>query len=109
MTPERQAAAARLAILPGTLANALGISDIGVRGYRLFLDELLRNAGNPTDPVEIMLLEQMAMCHFRAAVLQGQAAEAEGLASIAMYNAAAARLVGEFRKIVLVLNEYRRR
>ena len=108
--PEQQAIIAKRAIPPAALASAIGMDRyIEATGYRRFLDDLLKDAGNPTDPVEIMLLEQLAVCHLRAAQLQGHAGQAEGLEAVAVYNAAAARLTAEFRKTVLALKEYRRR
>lgn len=90
------------------MATALGLDgQVAASGYRLYLDGLLRDAGGPTDPVVVMLLEQMAMCHLRSMQLQGQAGEAQGLEAIQLYNAAAARLTAEFRKTALALNEYR--
>lgn len=90
------------------MATALGLDgEIGPSGYRLFLDGLMRDAGDPTDPVEIMLLEQLALCHLRSMQLQGQAGGAKGLEAIELYNSAAARLTAEFRKTALALKEYR--
>jgi hypothetical protein len=106
--PERQASLVKRAVVPATMATALGLDgEIGAAGYRLFLDGLIRDAGSPTDPVEIMLLEQMALCHLRSMQLQGQAGEAKGLEAIELYNSAAARLTAEFRKTALALKEYR--
>jgi hypothetical protein len=108
--PEQQAAIARQAILPAALASSIGLDRyIQATGYRRYLDDLLKDAGSPTDPVEVMLIEQLAVCHLRAAQLQGQAGQAESLAAIELYNAAAARLTAEFRKTALVLKQYRGR
>jgi hypothetical protein len=106
--PEQQAVLVKRAVVPATMAEALGLDgEIRASGYRLFLVGLLRDAGNPSDPVEVMLLEQMAVCHFRALQLQGQAGQAQGLEAIELYNAAAVRLTAEFRKTALALKEYR--
>lgn len=106
--PERQASLVKRAVVPATMATALGLDgEIGPAGYRLFLDGLMRDAGDPTDPVEVMLLEQLALCHLRSMQLQGQAGGAKGLEAIELYNAAAARLTAEFRKTALALKEYR--
>jgi hypothetical protein len=96
------------AVVPAMLAEALGLDgQVRAAGYRLFLNGLLRDAGDPSDPVVVMLLEQMAVCHLRALQLQGQAGQAKGLEAIELYNAAAARLTAEFRKTALALKEYR--
>jgi len=108
--PEQQAALAKRAILPAALASAIGMDQyIESTGYRRYLDDLLKDAGNPTDPIEIMLLEQLAVCHLRAAQLHGHAGQAAGLEAVTAYNAAAARLTAEFRKTALALKEYRHR
>ena len=106
--PERQAVLVKRAVVPASMATALGLDNlVGAAGYRLYLDELLRDAGNPTDPVEIMLFEQMAFCHLQALQLHGEAAEAKGLEATELYLSAAARLTAETRKIALALKEYR--
>lgn len=107
---EHQAAVAKVAIIPVAMAMAIGDGHrIEASGYRLYLNCLLKDAGNPTDPVEIMLLEQLAVCHFRAAQLHGDAGQAEGMEAIEVFNAAAARCTAEVRKIALTLKEYRGR
>ena len=107
---EQQANVAKNAILPAALVSAMGLDQyVEIHGYRHYLDGVIRDAGNPTDPVEIMLIEQMAVCHLRAAQLQGRAGEAHSLDAGAIYNTAAARLTAEFRKLALALKEYRRR
>jgi hypothetical protein len=108
--PEQQAAVARRAILPAALASAIGMDRyVEATGYRRYLDDLLKDAGSPADPIVIMLIEQLAVCHLRAAQLQSQAGQAEGLEAIELYNAAAARLTAEFRKTALALKQYRDR
>jgi hypothetical protein len=90
------------------MATALGLDGwVGGAGYRLYLDQLLRNAGSPTDPVVVILLEQLALCHLRSAVLHARAQETEGLQAAGMYNAAAIRLTGECRKLALALQACR--
>jgi hypothetical protein len=74
-------------------------------GFRAFLDQLVRDMG-VTDRVEVMLLEQLALAHFRVAQLHIQAEEARGPAAD-VYNHAAARLMGEFRRTALALPAYR--
>jgi hypothetical protein len=71
------------------------------------LDRLAANTVDPGDAVEVMMIEQLTLCHFRAAQLQAQAAEAKGLEAIQIYNIAAARLLAEFRKTALALQTYR--
>jgi hypothetical protein len=110
MPPERQALAVKSAIAPAALATAMGVENqIGVAGYRVFLDELIRESGNPSDSVENMLLEQIAMCHLLSMRLQAKASQAEGTEAIDLYLSGAARLSAEFRKTALALKEYRKK
>jgi hypothetical protein len=95
-------------LMPSMLATALGMDHhFTAAGYRAFLDRVRKDAGNPTDPVEVMLLEQLVMAHYRAAQLQASAGQAQGLEAVRLYNAAAARLLAEFRLTALALKEYR--
>jgi hypothetical protein len=95
-------------ILPSAMAMALGIDGHTTSaGYQMYLERLRQQAGRPTDPVELMLLEHLALCHFRAAVLHGQAGEAGDLDGVRVYSEMAARLTGEFRKLVVTLQAYR--
>ena len=73
------------------------------------MDDLVRESGNPSDPVEIMLLEQTAMCHIFSMKLQSKASGAEGTEAIELYLSGAARLSSEFRKTALALKEYRKK
>lgn len=110
MPPERQALAVKSAVAPAALATALGMENqIGVTGCRVFLDDLIRESGCPSDPVEILLLEQIAMCHLLSMRLQSQASQAQGTEAIELYLAGAARLSAEFRKTALALKEYRKK
>lgn len=111
LSPAQQAYLVQQSILPAALATSLPLSEhlVSANGYRCLLNNVRRDAGNPTDPVEIMMLEQLTVCHFRAAVLHGDAQEAKGVELVSMYNAAAARLTAEFRKTALALKQYRSR
>jgi hypothetical protein len=106
--PERQAKLVERAVVPAAMASALGLDgQISAAGYRLFLDGLLRDAGNPSDPVAVMLLEQMVICHLRSVQLQAHAGEAKGFEAIELYASASARLMAEFRKSALAWKAYR--
>ena len=109
-TPEQQSFAVKNVIAPAALATAMGVeSKIETSGCRVYLDDLVKDSGNPVDPVEIMLLEQTAMCHLLAMKLQSKASGAEGTEAIELYLSGAARLRGEFRKTALALKEYRKK
>ena len=109
-TPEQQSFAVKNVMAPAALAAAMGVENkIETSGCRVYLDDLVRESGNPPDPVEIMLLEQTAMCHFLSMKLQSKASGAEGTEAIELYLSGAARLSGEFRKTALALKEYRKK
>jgi len=109
-TPEQQSLVVKKVIAPAALAAAMGVENkIETSGCRVYLDDLVKDSGNPVDPVEIMLLEQTAMCHILSMKLQSKASGAEGTEAIDLYLSGAARLSGEFRKTALALKEYRKK
>lgn len=110
MNVDLQASVVKRGITPTALAMVLDMENmIGAAGCRVYLDDLVRESGNPSDPVEIMLLEQTAMCHFLSMKLQSKASGVEGTEAIELYLSGAARLSGEFRKTALALKEYRKK
>jgi len=109
-TPEQQSLVVKKVIAPAALAAAMGVENkIETSGCRVYLDDLVRESGNPPDPVEIMLLEQTAMCHLLSMKLQSKASGVEGTEAIELYLSGAARLSSEFRKTALALKEYRKK
>jgi hypothetical protein len=106
--PEQQAVILWRGIIPALMTATVGVEDhVRASGCRVLLDRLAANSGDGTDAVEVMLIEQLALAHFRAAQLQAQAAEAKSLEAARVYNAAAGRMLAEFRKITLTLQTYR--
>ena len=109
-TPEQQSLVVKKVIAPAALATVMGVENkIETSGCRVYLDDLVRESGNPSDPVEIMLLEQTAMCHLLSMKLQSKASGAEGTEAIELYLSGTARLSSEFRKTALALKEYRKK
>jgi hypothetical protein len=110
-TPQRAARGAellRLTAFPS--ATALGLDAlVDPTGCRCYLDAVIRDAGGPTDPIEVMMLEQLALAHHRIAQLHGCAGQANQPEAVKVYSAAAARLWGEFRRTALALRLYRGR
>lgn len=110
MTPEQQATNLQemsgAAFLYGTMGELFG-SAIDGPGYKAYRDSLLADAGSPTDPIEIMLVEQLILAHNALGRLHCKAANATQLEATQIFNAAAARLSAEFRKSSLALAEYR--
>ncbi len=89
----------------GSLHGTLPHGDL--QAFQDLRDRLLAAAGHPSDPLEIMLLEQIALAHFNIGRLQFQSALAPSLDVTKAYGYLAIHLSGEFRKTVLALADYR--
>ena len=87
------------------MANAF--KGIDVQAFKIYRDRLLADCGNPTDPIEIMIIEQLSLAHFSLGVLSCKANNASRFEATAVYSGAAARLMGEFRRSALALQAYR--
>lgn len=81
--------------------------DFGSCAFKAYHDNVLEAAGQPSDPIEVMLVEQLLWAHHRIGDLHTQAASAKTTEAARLFNAAAVRLMGEFRKTSLALREYR--
>jgi len=98
----------RNAVIPSCLAAALEPSyGVSAAGIRLYLDQMLQEADGARDPIERILIEQVAMAHHRIAQLHAQASTAKVPESSLQYTAFAARLLSELRQTVTVLQAYR--
>lgn len=106
----QQAELLRLAYVPACLATALGMdARFDGSACRLYLDQFIAAAGDPQDPVERTLIEQVAVARLRLADLHAQAAQAKSVEAAKVYAGATARLLGEVRRVALTLREYRGR
>lgn len=85
-----------------------GVSAIvGVQGFQEFRSALLKDLGEPKDPLATMFIDQLCWLHFRSAELLVAGASAKLQADqVAALTAAAARVIAEFRKSALALREY---
>ena len=116
-TPEQRAAMDQLQVkvkvikdmaFPAAMATAIPIAkEIDGSAFRAYRDGLLKDAGSPTDPVEIMLIEQLTLAHHRVAQLHAQAEKAKSADELKVYLVAAVRLTGELRRLALALKQYR--
>ena len=75
--------------------------------YKAYRDQLLQDSGAPTDPLEVMLIEQMAIAHFNIGRLHMKSGSIGNDKLAIAYSDAATRLLGEFRRCTLALEEYR--
>ena len=117
LTPEQQVVMDRVQskadiirdiAFPAAMAAALPIAkDIGTAAFKLYRDGLLKQAGSPTDPIEVMLIEQLALAHHRIGQLHVEAEQAKSVEESKVFTMAAARLTGEFRRLALALSQYR--
>jgi hypothetical protein len=83
------------------------LKGLDAEAYQLYRDRLLADAGSPTDPIEAMILEQLALAHLNVGVFQYRATNAGTIQATAAYAGAAARLIAEFRRSALALQAYR--
>jgi hypothetical protein len=104
----QQAEVMRQTLFPAMMADALGYEGtFEGRAYKVYLERLLEDAGNPRDPIERMMLEQLALAHFRIGQLHVSAGHARSTEAAKIYNSGAARLLGEFRRTALALRVYK--
>jgi len=117
LDPARHAAAQRAAhqaevlregAFPALMATGLALDKFfDASAYKVYLQGVMRDSGDPTDPIERMLIEQLCLAHFRVAQLQGAAGQASGLEGMKLLNTVAARMLGEMRRTALRLKAYR--
>ncbi|MDG3005905.1 hypothetical protein [Paludisphaera mucosa] len=88
-----------------SMASVLRQADL--TAFKKFRDKLLADCGGPTDPVEVMLVEQLALAHLNVGRLHFKSATVEGLEAAKVYGGLAVLLMGEFRRTALALQAYR--
>jgi hypothetical protein len=106
---ERFAAQLRETAVPLFLNASLGpaLPQIDSRGYQIFRDRILADCGAPTDPIEVMVIEQLILAHLNTGLLHCRASNSRSIENAAVYLSAAARLMAEFRRSALGLQAYR--
>jgi hypothetical protein len=82
------------------------LAQFSAAGFKVYLERTLADLGNPSDPVERMMIEQLVLAHFRVAQLHVDAGFCKGAEGMKLYTAATARLLGEFRRTALALRSY---
>ncbi len=95
--------------VPLFLSATLGrvLPQIDLLAYKLYRDKILADCGNPTDPIEVILVEQIVMAHLITGHLQVRGANTESIESAGVYLGAAARLTGELRRTAVALQSFR--
>ena len=94
---------------PTLLAAAVEVPRDHGADYFMYLGLLLKEAGNPTDPLHKMLVWQTAIAHFKIGKLHRDAAQAKDRATAEACCNAALGLTLELRKLVIALADYRER
>ena len=80
---------------------------IDAGAYQCYRDRLLADCGGPTDPIEVMIIEQLSLAHFGLGLLSCKTADTTKPEAVGIFAGAAARLMGEFRRSALALQAYR--
>lgn len=103
-----QAEVLREGAFSALMATALNMDKYFDTGaYRVYVAGVMRDLGDPQDPIERMLIEQLCLAHFRVAQLHAGAGQANGLEATKLLNTVAARMLGEMRRTALSLKAYR--
>jgi hypothetical protein len=98
----------REGVFSALMATSLALDKFfDTNAYRVYLAGVMRDLGDPKDPIERMLIEQLCLAHFRVAQLHGAAGQANGLEGMKLLNTVAARMLGEMRRTALSLKAYR--
>ncbi|WP_339612795.1 hypothetical protein, partial [uncultured Rubinisphaera sp.] len=105
---EREADVIEEVLFAASMAGSVSVGNqVGPNGFKVYLQRLLKQAGDPDDPLEQMMIEQTALAHHRIAQLHVKAAEAETVDAAKQYSTMAIRAMGELRRIVLAIKQYR--
>jgi hypothetical protein len=107
---EQQAQLLKTHAYPAFMASVVGASFAGLvesARYVAFLDQVMHDAGNPSDPIERMLVEQLSLSHLHIGLLHTKAATSRTADVAKTYLSAANRMQAEFRRDALALKELR--
>jgi hypothetical protein len=81
--------------------------DISTAAFKIYRQKLLEQSDSPTDPIEIMLIEQIALAHFHIGRLHLKSCSTAQAQLAVAFADAATRLTAEFRRSALALEDYR--
>lgn len=105
--PEEEARLLREFAVPHCLSILLGNLEVSARGAKSYVDDFLKEAGNPRDPVERSLVEQLACGHLELAALRARASRYTRSDQMKMVYDVVARLCDAMRRLALALRAYR--
>jgi len=103
----REAVIARDFVIPAALSQIIGDERVSTLGAASYLTTIFPDGKTPSDPVEKILLEQLAMAHHRSVLLNLRAHRAADPECLAIYSTAATRLGAEIRRLGLAIRQYR--
>lgn len=92
--------------LSWVMSSTLG-EQVDPDAFLVYRDVLLKEAGDPQDPIERMLIEQLALAHFSIGQMRIRSCSTDSPKMTLAFSDAATRLFSEFRRSVLALEEYR--
>ena len=98
--------AAAASYLTGSLQPLFGLG-ILPGAFLRYRNQLIEDCGSPTDPITIMMIEQVALAHHNIGKMHVRSALAKTVLEASVYSAAAAKLLTEFRRWPLALAELR--
>ena len=90
----------------GAMSDFYG-KKIDLVAYKVMLDEMVRDLGDPTDPLQRMLAEQLVIAHHVCGRLQARAAMHENCNNMDIFLRGAVRMMTEFRKHATIFSELR--
>jgi hypothetical protein len=95
--------------MPGYLfaCTSLINKDMTPGGFKGYLDNLLAESGSPHDPIERMMIEQLALAHHNIGRLQVKSSAVDSHQESVAYAAAATRLTAEYRRLASAIQDYR--
>ena len=75
--------------------------------FKSYRDKLVADCGSPTDPIMVMMIEQIALAHFNIGRLQFRSATAGTIEAARAYGGLATQLLAEFRRSCVALQALR--
>ena len=103
----REAVIIRDYVVPAALSRIVGDDRLSTKGAATYMSTFFPNGETPADPVEKVLLEQLAIGHQRSIALNLRADKELDPLKLAVYSTAAVRLAAEVRRTALAIKAYR--
>lgn len=82
----------------------IGIGKFDLDDIQTYIDTLVDDLKATGDPLRRILIEQMALVHFRLAHLNAHSMDAKSTESLKVYNAGCGRLLAELRRLAFTID-----